>query len=337
MLKVKEMIYIKTKLSKKLIISFVAIAALTIIIGVALLSLIGDNSNVDIIVVNKCDYSKSEFWEVAYEGMMTAVSENGVNFEYMSPHYEHEVEEQKRVILEAIAKEPDAIILVASDYYEIAPYAVMIAESGIELILLDSDVYVSNEYKKTFIGTNSVKAGKFLGETAFENTTSDNKNAIILSHSIGAQTAFDREDGIRQGYGDENILDTYFCQSSEDVAYSITKKALMEDESIVNILCTNENVTIGAAKAVQDLGIENRIDIYGFDGSKQHVQFLENGIIDYTVIQSPYQMGYLSVENAIALLNNEDVPDFIETDYLLINADNMYDNGFREILFPFIR
>ena len=333
------MIYIKKKYSKRAIIIFASLSAILVIVVsvVAINYFADDNKNMNIIVINKCEYVVSDFWEVAYEGMKEAAIDNGVEFEYMSPLFEHHVEEQKQVILEAIEKNPDIIILVASDYYEIAPYAIMIAEKGIPLILLDSDVDVSSEYKRLFIGTNSVKAGNFLGETALERTEGDNKNAIILSHSRGAQTAVDREEGIRQGYGDENIVGTYWCQSDENVAYDIIMEVLVADKSIVNILCTNENVTIGAARAVSDLGLEDVIDIYGFDGSKQHVQYLERGIINATVIQSPYQMGYLSIETAVALLNNEDVEGIIETDYLLIDADNMYDEGFREILFPFIK
>lgn len=296
-----------------------------------------DNKNMEIIVINKCEYVFSDFWEVAYEGMTEAAADNGVEFEYMSPLFEHQVEEQKQVILDAIEKNPDVIILVASDYYEIAPYAIMVAEHDIPLILLDSDVDVSGEYKRLFIGTNSVKAGKFLGETALERTESEQKNAILLSHSIGAQTAVDRVNGITEGYGKQNIVGVYGCQSDEDIAYSFTIEALTSDSSIVNILCTNENVTIGAARAVSDLGLQDEVDIYGFDGGKKHVQYLEQGIINATVIQSPYQMGYLSIETAVALVNNEDVESIIETDYLLIDANNMYDEGFREILFPFIK
>jgi len=326
----------KINTKKKLVIT----SLLSVIIVAAILTtvflLINDNKNPDVIVINKGDYSNSEFWKVVYAGMMEAASTSDVHFEFVSARYEHEIERQKEIILESIKKEPDVIVLVASDFYEIAPYAVKIAENGIELILLDSDVNVSYEYKRSFIGTNSIKAGKFLGETAGNNTFSDNKNAIILSHNKGVQTADDREEGIKQGYGASHILETYSCKADEDIAYETTMQLLKDGTDIVNIFCTNENVTIGAARAVRELNLKDKIDIYGFDGSKDHVKYLEMGIINYTIIQSPYQMGYLSINSAIALIENERIPQFVETDYLLINAENMYDPGYREILFPFI-
>lgn len=330
------MIYMKTGTRKKLIITILASAVVLAGILITVFILISDKNNPDVIVINKGDYSNSDFWGVVYAGMTEAISASEVNFEFVSPRYEHEIEKQKTLILEAIEKTPDVIVLVASDFNEIAPYAVMIAENGIELILLDSDVDVSYDYKRSFIGTNSIKAGKFLGETARDNTASDNKNAIVLSHNKGVQTADDREEGIKQGYGASNILETYSCNADEDIAYETTMRLLSDGVDIVNIFCTNENVTIGAARAVQELNLEDRIDIYGFDGSKEHVKFLEMGILNYTIIQSPYQMGYMAIKSAIALTDNEKIPKFIETDFLLINADNMYNPGYREILFPFI-
>jgi ribose transport system substrate-binding protein len=325
----------KTNTRKKLLIIIVVTIVLVTIIVVSLLVFLKDNKKDYIIVVNKSDYTDSEFWEVAYAGMIEAVETTEIKFEYMSPQYEYQIERQKGVILEAIDKKPDAIVLVASDYYEIAPYAKMIAENDIELLLLDSDVNVSYEYKKTYIGTNSVKAGKYLGETAKKNL--GDEKAVILSHFKGVQTADDREEGIKQGYGIKNILGTYSCQADEKVAYDYAKNLVSHDESIKILFCTNENVTIGAAKAVEELGCQDRIDIYGFDGSTEHIKFLEMGIVNYTVIQSPYQMGYLSIENALKLLDNKRISKFIETDYLLIDSKNMYELGYREILFPFIK
>ncbi len=329
------MIYMKINTKRKLIVT-IAIGVLVCVAILVAFLVLYDNSNPDVIIINKGDYSNSEFWRVVYAGMTEAADKSDVTFSFVSARYEYEIEEQKALILDAIEKKPDVIVLVASDYYEIAPLAKKIFENGIQLIMLDSDVNVSYEYKESYIGTNSIKAGKYLGETASRNTPTDDRKAIILSHNKGVQTADDREAGIKQGYGASDILETYSCNVDEDIAYDIIKQLLLKDNEIVNIFCTNENVTIGAARAVQELELKDSINIYGFDGSKAHVRYLEMGILNYTIIQSPYQMGYLAVASALDLIDNKKLPEFIETDYLLINADNMYEPGFREILFPFI-
>ncbi|MDA3847871.1 MAG: substrate-binding domain-containing protein [Vallitaleaceae bacterium] len=323
----------KTNISKRIIVVILLVALL--IIAFLKVRFI-DNTKLEVIVINKCNYDVSEFWEVAYAGMLEAIEEYDVTCYFMSAQYEYQIEEQKEVILKAIEMKPDVILLIASDYYEIAPYANMIIETGIELVLMDSDVDISDDYNISFIGTNSKKAGEYLGEVALENTTTANKNSIILSHFKGVQTSDDREAGIKEGYGEDYILGSYSCDSDTEVAYEITKKLILEDESIINIFATNENVTVGAARAVEELGLADRIAIYGFDSSKEHVRYLEMGILDYTIIQSPYQMGYLALKKSIDIVENKEAAANIETDFLLIGEDNMYDVGFREILFPFV-
>ncbi len=91
------------------------------------------------------------------------------------------------------------------------------------------------------------------------------------------------------------------------------------NKDIEIIFATNENVTIGAAKAVEEMGLGGVISIYGFDGSKAHVQFLEKGIVDATVIQSPYQIGYLTIVKGIEAAKGEKIPGFIETDFIWID------------------
>ncbi len=317
----------------------VIITASVAVVAIAVVLFFGrfsGNENVHVIVVNKSSFSFSEFWEAAYAGMTEAVEEYGVECEYMNALYEHEIDKQKLIIDEAIRKRPDVIVLSASDFYEIGPYAEKIIKEGIELVIFDSNVNITTGEVVPYVGTNSLKAGEYLGARAKEAFEDHDGNAIILSHYRGVQTADDRENGIRNGYGEAGIIDVFSCNAEESVAYDITKEQLTMNKDIEIIFATNENVTIGAAKAVEEMGLGGVISIYGFDGSKAHVQFLEKGIVDATVIQSPYQIGYLTIVKGIEAAKGEKIPGFIETDFIWIDRENMYDVGYREILFPFV-
>jgi len=290
---------------------------------------------IDIIVVNKCGYDVAEFWAVVYAGMEEASDEMAIELTHMHAPYEYEIDKQKKVIEEAILLEPDVIVLMASDYYEIGPYAQEILDQGIKLLLMDSGVHITSDVMVPFVGTNSLKAGEFLGNLA-KSEVDPSEKAIVLAHYAGVQTSDEREAGIKIGFGESRISQTFSCDSDENVAYRITKDSLRKDKDITVIFATNETVTVGAARAIEDLELSDQVKLYGFDGSKKHVQYLEKRIIDYTIIQSPYQMGYLSIINAVKLANDEEVSEFTETDFLLISVENMYDVGFREILFPFV-
>ena len=63
--KVKTYMRISTK--KKLFITILAAVLVTAGILIAVFLLVGDSNRPDIIVINKGDYSNSEFWKVAFE------------------------------------------------------------------------------------------------------------------------------------------------------------------------------------------------------------------------------------------------------------------------------
>lgn len=331
-----------TNINNKIKASFVVVL-LAVVLGVLIIQRVFINPQpIQVIVINKCDYNISEFWEAVKAGLDEAVVEYDVEVQYIHAGYEYEIEAQKNIIDEAIRMKPDLIVLSASDYYAIGPYAEKITKHNIDLLLMDSDANITVDSSVPFVGTNSLKAGKYLGEIAMSdqiNSLSDqtqHKNAIVLVHYQGVQTSDDRENGIRAGYNPDMIYGTYSCDSDETIAYDITKEMLTTISDITIVFATNEVVTIGAAKAIDELGLKNEVHLYGFDGSKKHIQYLESGVVDYTVIQSPYQMGYLALKNGIELTMGEDKAEFIETDFLLISKDNMYDVGIREILFPFV-
>lgn len=311
---------------------------ITILIGIGAYFVVDkvllENNHVEIIVINKCDFDVAEFWKVVYVGMNEAIESQDLDVTFMNASFEYEIDNQKRIILQAIELKPDIIVLSASDYYEIAPLAQKIVDSGINLLLYDSDVERIDDQAMTFVGTNSLKAGEYLGRVA-RGERKQEKNAIILVHFKGVQTSDDREKGIRDGYGEEGIIDSFSCRTNENVAYRITLEQLKNDDRIESVFATNEIVTIGAAKAIKELGLSDSVNLYGFDSSKEHVKFLEMGIIDKTIIQSPYQMGYLAMINSVNIVKGKPVDAFIETDFLLIDEENMYELGYREILFPF--
>ena len=292
------------------------------------------NKSVEIIVINKCNFDVAEFWKVIYAGMNEAIESQDLDVKFINATYEYEIGKQKAIILEAIELKPDIIVLSASDYYEIAPLAQKIVEADIKLLLYDSDVERLEDMPITFVGTNSLKAGEYLGSVVKGDTIQE-QNAIILLHFRGVQTSDDREKGIRNGYGDIGIINSFSCGADEYKAYEITLAKLKSDDRIKNIFATNEIVTSGAAKAIQELGLSESVNLYGFDSSKELVKFLENGILDKTIIQSPYQMGYLAITNSVNIAKGKQVDSFIETDFILIDEENMYELGYREILFPF--
>jgi ribose transport system substrate-binding protein len=149
----------------------------------------------------------------------------------------------------------------------------------------------------------------------------------------------EREEGARRMLEQDGrypILGTWFTDNFEEKAYAITQQLLADHPDLGGILAMNEVSTVGAARALRDMGPAGMPRLVGFDSSLTEVQFIEQGIIAATVIQKPFNMGYLAVQAARDIALNRSVPPLIDTGSVLITAKNLYEPENQKLLFPFV-
>lgn len=287
----------------------------------------------EMVLILKAIDSSNDFWTAVIQGANMAAKEYDVELTIMGPKAETQYEEQGKMIEEAIAMKPDAIALAPSDYTETIQYAKKIEEAGIRLVLVDS--VMEEETGSSVVATDNVEAGRKIGTYAAENFSKISGIGVV-SHVKGASTATEREQGFREGLGELNALveDVVFCDSDYRKAYQVTKEMLKDHPEINVIVGLNEYASVGAAKAVEDLGLSGKVHMIGFDRSMKEVKYLENGTFEAIVVQKPLNMGYLSVETTVGLLNNGKVPKNVDSGSVLITKDTMYTEENQKLLFP---
>jgi len=94
--------------------------------------------------------------------------------------------------------------------------------------------------------------------------------------------------------------------------------------------------TEGVASTIQYLKLKDKVKVIGFDCTPQEVDFIEDGIIQATVVQKPFNMGYLGIKYAINAIDGKSVPTRIDTGSEVIDKTNMYTPENQKLLFPFV-
>ena len=287
-----------------------------------------------IIVIGKTT-SNIAFWLSLRDGVDVAAKEYGIDYEYWGPDSESDIDTQISLVYQAIAQKPDAIILAATDYGRLAEPAKAIIDAGIPLVTMDSNVYGDDgQIGSCFVATDNVAAGVKAGE-AMQALLPAGKKVAVISHQIGTTSSRDRDTGVRQGLGaDTFVLPTVDAAGSEETAYELAVK-ILEDPDIGGIICLNEYSTTGAARALIGAGLSGKVLLVGFDSSPFLNTSMEEGCLNATVIQRPYNMGYLAVVNAIAVLDGKKVDPFYDTGSILVTKDTMYLGENEKLLFPF--
>lgn len=311
------------------------LCALLLIVFVLVVSFAKDGKEEkEIIFISKTIDESVGFWDSMMNGANMAAKEYGIHLTVMGPGAETEYEEQGRLIREAIALKPDAIILAPSSYTETVPYAKEIEGSKIEFVLVDS--LMEEAMGRLVVATDNVEAGRKMGDYIKENV-SGNVSIGVVGHVKGSSTAVEREAGLREGLKEleSQITDVVFCDSDYIKAYQVTKEMLKKNPNINVIAGLNEYSSVGAAQAVVELDLEDEIFMVGFDSSIKEVEYLEAEVFDAIVVQKPLNMGYLAVENTVKLLQNKEIPQDIDSGSALITKDTMYSPENQKLLFPF--
>jgi len=289
----------------------------------------------EIAVIIKTTAGDIEFWRVFEDGVRVAAKEFDVVATVDGPPNESAVGAQIASVYEAIEREPDAIVLAATDYNRLVPAAEAIRDRGIELVTVDSGI--NSDAAASFIATDNLGAGRKAGEAMAELLPRGAKVAIV-SFVEGTATQIDREHGVRERLDAAGIdvVGTFHSDGDADKAYRLTKELIERETQLRGVVGLNETSTVGAGKAIRDAGKGGDIKLVGFDSSIDEVKLLEEGVIQATVVQQPFQMGYLGVKTAVDAIRGKRVPEAIATDSVLITKETMYTDENQKLLFPFV-
>lgn len=293
----------------------------------------GAESRPKIVVILKCvDYKGTVFWQTVKDGVESASQDYDVDFTILGPMNETQVDEQIQIAQDVILSKPDAIVLAATDYDRLVPVAAQIKAAHIPLVTIDS--FINSNDADARIGTDNYDAGQKAGAALMEHL-SPGSPVVIMSYIQGTSTAIDRESGVRDFLkGKAEILYTLYSSAVSDIAYNQAIELLSANPDVKGIVALNDPTTIGVARALSESGRYQDVVLIGFDNSQAVLGYVESGMVRDTIVQRPFNMGYLGVATALELIRGKQVEPFIDTGSKVINRQNMLLPENQELLFP---
>lgn len=278
----------------------------------------------------------SEFWKSAYAGAGAASTEYNLDLLCEGPADEEDYEMQNIMIEQAIKVDVDAILFSAVDFEANADAITKAAEKGIEIVAVDSEV--NSPKVKCYIGTDNYEAGCTAGEEVLKNP-GEKLHIGLVNFGKNTENGQTREQGVRDTVAKDKraeITASVNVKSSVQDAKEGTIKMLRENPEINVIVTFNEWTSLGVGYAVEEMKLGEKTQVIAFDSNVISVGMLETGVVDALVVQNPYAMGYLGIEKAYALLNDQPMKEKkVETASILVTRENMYDDACQRALFSF--
>jgi ribose transport system substrate-binding protein len=279
-------------------------------------------------------------WGTIKMGAETAAREFNVDIDYAASDDEEDIDGQIALVnkvLDNKDKKVDALILAASDYNALVGVTEKAYKRGIPVIIIDSEVNTNKI--DSYIASNNLEAGQKAGNILVKLAGTD-CNVAIMSFVKGTRNAEEREEGLLNAfsaYPKIKVVAKEYCLSNTKLAYTLAKKMISENPNLDAIVALNSISAEGVAQAVDEMGLRGIIKIIAFDSTSQEIDYLESGVIQATVIQNPFSMGYLGVKYAIDVINKKKVEKRVYTESKVIIKDTMYLPENQKLLFPFIK
>jgi ribose transport system substrate-binding protein len=251
--------------------------------------------------------SIDEHWLKVKAGAQAKADELGnVELTFNAPPGKVDAAVQLQMVEDAITKKSDVILLAPLNKDALSPGVEKAKKAGIKVIIIDSAVSTSDY--DAFFSTDNGAAARTAADTLAGLIGGTGKVAIVNAQA-GAGTTMTREndfkDQIAKKYPGITVVGTQYSDGDKTKALNIALDFLTANPDLAGFYACNEGSTVGVGNAVDQRGAAGKVKVVGFDWSADTKSLVERDILQATMVQNPYEMGYQGVQAGIDAHNGK--------------------------------
>jgi ribose transport system substrate-binding protein len=264
----------------------------------------------------------SAFWNIAVKGMKKAERDLGIRAEAFRP-LKGELAEQQRFLEDIMALGFDGVAISPLNPEAMTPLMNRVA-ARMPVICHDSDAPRSQ--RRAYVGTDNVEAGRAAGAAALRalGTRRAGKVALFVGR-IDMQNAVERRRGIEEalaGSGLE-VLPVFLDDADRTRAKKNVEDALARYPDLalaIGIWSYNGPALAGAIRASARA---DRPAVVAFDEDQETLQAIEDGLIQATVVQKPFEFGYQSMRLLKDLRDGRPITETYDPGIVTVTRQNL--------------
>lgn len=259
-----------------------------------------------------------------HEGFEKAAEERGVRITMVDGRNDPTV--QQGQIDTFITQGVDAIILVPTQIEALGPMLDQTEAAGIPVVAVNRLPPEPNLSRlATFVGSNEEFAGTVQGEAIAEMLGGEGDVVIIwgqighpaqIGRTAGVKSVFERYPGIR-------VVREDTSEWQRANALTLMENWIQAGFNIDAVIGNNDESAIGAAMALEQVGMLDQVFIAGVDATPDALRFMRDGKIDVTVFQDAFGQGYACIDAAIKAVNGEPLPKITDIPFLPVFPDDV--------------
>ncbi len=267
------------------------------------------------------------YWVAWNKGAEAMFSTRGVKGTVAVGESETDIQGMSNNLSTLANQDWDCIGVVPINDSNVITPLVAAAQKGIKIIDIDAQIDPAAAEAAgldiaTYIGSDNKKAGTLAAEKMIEETGGAGKVAMLLG-TPGEHNSTLRQEGFREGIkGKLEVVQEVSANFERAQAQTTTEAVLKAHPDIVGIFAANDEMGLGALRAIQTAGLQNKVKVISVDGIQEALESVRDGGLAGTIIQYPYVMSGMAVDACIAMKNGHTLPKYVPAPISLITKEN---------------
>lgn len=246
-------------------------------------------------------------WGQCEQGFMTACEELGWEGHYLAPSQPSNTTEMVNLVETALTNGADIVMPNCNNVEAFADVISHAKELGIPM------VGISNRHEDlvAYIGMDPTNLGQAIAEALVQAAGDDPINVVTVQTSLGQsgqnqqREAFEAK--LLELRPDAVIVGREECTSNAATAQDKISALKLANPELNCAVSFDSYAGLGAATFVEANGLQGEFHVVGIDDSPEILMCVENGLMDCTVAQMWYSVGYDGVYLAKRVYDGEEV------------------------------
>lgn len=217
-----------------------------------------------------------------------------------------------------IQQKVDLIVVNPVDSDAVAAAVKAANKAGIPVITVDRGANGGNVV--CHIASDNVAGGRMAGEYIAK-IIGGSGNVIELEGIPGTSAARDRGQGFNDAMKDFPKIKVVARQEAgfdRAKGMSVMENLLQANPNVSAVFAHNDEMALGAMKAIEAAGKAGKIKVVGFDATDDAVKAVKEGKMAATVAQKPTEMGKIAIATARDVLAGKTVAKFVPVSLALV-------------------
>jgi simple sugar transport system substrate-binding protein len=244
------------------------------------------------IIVVTHGQASDPFWAIVRTGINQAAHQVGASVTYEAPDT-YDVRRMAQLIDEAVAREPNGLVVTIPDARALAPSIRRAVKAGIPVVSINSGTFESRRLGVLLhIGQADEKAGLDAGRRFAKSGV---HRALCVNQEVGNQALDERCRGfaaaMKRSGGSSTVVDVKLQDPQE--AEARIAAALVH--GVDGIMALGPTGALPALDALRSKDLVGKVKLATFDLSPDVIAAVRRGQIEFAVDQQPFLQGYLPI------------------------------------------